>query len=95
MVRDFRKAAEILEEGIESADRVWVRAIAGSGIGKDAQEFVGDIHLWETAKDRDDLPTWARPARGKRERRRVRNIMGYHRAIQVAENTMDETNMVD
>ncbi|KAG6848103.1 hypothetical protein H0H87_004284 [Tephrocybe sp. NHM501043] len=59
-------------------DRMFIKSLAEGKLGHDVVDWVNDIELFEkTGRKRGT--TWAR-GRGKVDKRRARNTMGYHLA---------------
>jgi hypothetical protein len=76
-VAEFRRAAEILEAQVPISKPVWLKSesVFNQRLGKDVISFVADIERHQgTSRKRDT--TWAEN-KGKMEKRRVKNTMGY------------------
>ncbi|KAG6819142.1 hypothetical protein H0H93_014943 [Arthromyces matolae] len=73
----FKKASEILLDPSFQPDHLLLKYIAEGKLGNDVVEWVEDINRVEkTGRKRDT--TWAL-GKGRREKQRARNTMGYHR----------------
>lgn len=70
----LERAAAIIRGQIPHRKKMWLRAV-DQNIGNDVVDFVKDIERHESARRNRDT-TWGE-GKGKVERRRVRNTMGY------------------
>jgi hypothetical protein len=72
----FEEAAKILRSQIEHRNKVWLKTIAKSKLGKDVADFVDDIQSYEGL--RTQTTTWGR-GKGRAEKEKAVYTMGYQR----------------
>lgn len=71
----FEQAAKILRAEVPVGKPIWLKSVFDQGLGNDVMNFTADIQRHEgTSRKRDT--TWAEN-KGKAEKRRVKNTMGY------------------
>ena len=70
----MRKAADLLESQFPYRNRIWIKSM-DKKITNDIIDIVGDLEH-EERNGRNRHTTWAK-GKGKKERRRVSNTMGY------------------
>ncbi|KAF8230017.1 hypothetical protein L208DRAFT_1284051, partial [Tricholoma matsutake] len=72
----FEEAAQIVHSKIDHQNWIWMKSIIDQKLGNFVIDFVADIHHCESTGQKWDT-MWAE-GRGKVEKQRVQNTMGYH-----------------